>query len=60
MRGSKVKAIRKLTTQAIHRGVTINVLKSGDKQVLCNPKRYLYQFFKGKNSNLGFARQEAP
>lgn len=58
MRGSKSKALRRAATQIIQHGTTFHVLKSGGTQALTTPHRYLYQFLKGKNANLGFTTQE--
>ena len=58
MRGSKAKQLRRAATQIIQHGTKFHVLKSGDMQVLATPHRYLYQFLKGKNSQLGFTAKE--
>lgn len=56
MRGSKAKALRKLAAVTIQHGTAFQVRKSGDQQVLTAPARYLYQFLKGRNSQLGFTK----
>lgn len=54
MRGSKAKQLRKYANTVIQHGTKFHVLKSNEKQTLSSPQRYLYQFLKGKNTQLGF------
>lgn len=52
MRGTKAKQLRRYATQAIQHGVSMGLVGTHKAQVVSTPQRYLYQFLKGKNSNL--------